>query len=119
MLLDAGIDVNQTGENGWTPLHEAISYGHDHVCRYLISRGANVNLLNENCETPRALGERIGMSPERLDQLFGKSSGQLAMLAENRANTTVIRHEYWVDCRDDRVYCTLTQTLPAVTEALV
>ena len=52
LLLDAGADVNQTTEYGWTPLLTATNNRHYKLGAYLIDRGADVNLANRGGWTP-------------------------------------------------------------------
>jgi ankyrin repeat protein len=51
-LLDAGADVNQTTEYGWTPLLTATNNRHYKLAQYLIERGANPNIANKGSWTP-------------------------------------------------------------------
>jgi uncharacterized protein len=51
-LLDAGADVNQTTEYGWTPLLTATNNRHYKLAQYLIERGANPNIANKGGWTP-------------------------------------------------------------------
>ena len=51
-LLDAGADVNQTTEYGWTPLLTATNNRHYRLAQYLIERGANPNIVNKGGWTP-------------------------------------------------------------------
>jgi uncharacterized protein len=51
-LLDAGADVNQTTEYGWTPLLTATNNRHYKLAQYLIQRGANPNIANKGGWTP-------------------------------------------------------------------
>jgi uncharacterized protein len=51
-LLDAGADVNQTTEYGWTPLLTATNNRHYKLAQYLIERGANPNIVNKGGWTP-------------------------------------------------------------------
>jgi ankyrin repeat protein len=51
-LLDAGADVNQTTEYGWTPLLTATNNRHYQLAQYLIDRGANPNIANKGGWTP-------------------------------------------------------------------
>jgi uncharacterized protein len=51
-LLDAGADVNQTTEYGWTPLLTATNNRHYKLAEYLIERGANPNIANKGGWTP-------------------------------------------------------------------
>jgi ankyrin repeat protein len=52
LLLDAGADVNQVTEYGWTPLLTATNNRHYKLARYLIERGADVNRANKGGWTP-------------------------------------------------------------------
>jgi ankyrin repeat protein len=47
LLLDAGADVNQTTEYGWTPLLTATNNRHYRLATNLIERGADVNIANK------------------------------------------------------------------------
>jgi ankyrin repeat protein len=51
-LLDAGADVNQTTEYGWTPLLTATNNRHYKLAEHLIERGANPNIANKGGWTP-------------------------------------------------------------------
>ena len=37
---------------GWTPLHQAARNGHKEIAELLIAKGADVNVKNEDGETP-------------------------------------------------------------------
>jgi len=52
LLLDAGADVNQTTEYGWTPLLTATNNRHYKLAEYLIERSADVNKANKGNWTP-------------------------------------------------------------------
>jgi ankyrin len=52
LLLDAGADVNQTTEYGWTPLLTATNNRHYQLAAHLIARGADVNVANKGGWTP-------------------------------------------------------------------
>ncbi|MBL59633.1 MAG: hypothetical protein CMO75_08190 [Verrucomicrobiales bacterium] len=43
LFLDAGADVNEKVQHGWTPLHEAAIFGHAEVAKLLIVNGADIN----------------------------------------------------------------------------
>ena len=51
LLSAPGIDVNATDETGSTPLLEAARYGHDDICRILISAGANLKSKDRDGKT--------------------------------------------------------------------
>ena len=52
LLLDAGADVNQTTEYGWTPLLTATNNRHYKLGALLLDRGADVNIANKGGWTP-------------------------------------------------------------------
>ena len=46
LLVENGIDIEQKGEGGFTPLKVADEFGHKDIVKYLISVGADVSSLN-------------------------------------------------------------------------
>lgn len=44
-LLRKGVNVNVEDKSGYTALHYASRNGHTEACKFLISKGANVNAL--------------------------------------------------------------------------
>jgi uncharacterized protein len=52
LLLDAGANINQTTEYGWTPLLTATNNRHYVLGKYLMERGADVNKANKGNWTP-------------------------------------------------------------------
>jgi ankyrin repeat protein len=51
-LLDAGADVNQQTEYGWTPLLTAVNNRNYRLAKVLLDRGADPNLANKGGWTP-------------------------------------------------------------------
>ena len=51
-LLDAGANVNQQTEYGWSPLLTAVNNRNYQLAKLLIDRGADVNLANKGLWTP-------------------------------------------------------------------
>ena len=47
--------LNEQDANGNTPLHIAAYLGHESVVKYLVERGANINIKNKNKNTPMLL----------------------------------------------------------------
>ncbi|WP_310446765.1 ankyrin repeat domain-containing protein [Thiobacillus sp.] len=47
LLVEAGLDINQRGDMGNTPLHYATKKGHKNVVIFLLDRGASPGLVNE------------------------------------------------------------------------
>jgi ankyrin repeat protein len=52
LLLDAGANIDQTTEYGWTPLLTATNNRHYVLGKYLMERGADVNKANKGMWTP-------------------------------------------------------------------
>src|SRR5205085_5939900 len=52
LLVEAGADVNQTTEYGWTPLLTATNNRHYVLGKYLMEHGADVNKANKGNWTP-------------------------------------------------------------------
>jgi len=52
LLLDAGADINQTTEYGWTPLLAATNNRHYVLGKFLMDRGADPNKANKGGWTP-------------------------------------------------------------------
>ncbi len=52
LLIDAGADINQTTEYGWTPLLTATNNRHYVLGKFLMERGADVNKANKGNWTP-------------------------------------------------------------------
>jgi len=47
-FLDKGEDINQTDDFGWTPLMWAVYYDQPEMVKFLIGKGANVNVQSTN-----------------------------------------------------------------------
>src|SRR5262245_28065968 len=47
LLIDAGINVNQHGDLGRTPLHNACSFGHKEMVGLLVEHGADLYARDE------------------------------------------------------------------------
>lgn len=54
VLIDAGAEINATGETGFTPLHCAAEQNHPDAIRLLLRLGAKI-LQDENGNTPGEL----------------------------------------------------------------
>ena len=52
LLLDAGADVNQTTEYGWTPLLTAVHNRYYRLAAFLLQRGADPNIANKGGWSP-------------------------------------------------------------------
>ena len=67
-LLLHGANFQSLGEYGNTPLHEAINVGHFDIARYLLSKGANPNIKNQEGKYPKDCcweGELLGIFGEK------------------------------------------------------
>ncbi|EIN03955.1 ankyrin, partial [Punctularia strigosozonata HHB-11173 SS5] len=51
-LIDRGADVNKVDGSSWSPLHSAVSAGHEDVVRELVGAGADVRRGNDKGVTP-------------------------------------------------------------------
>ncbi|KAF8071571.1 ankyrin repeat-containing domain protein, partial [Lyophyllum atratum] len=52
LLIDQKAEVDKPDNSGWTPLHIAVSAGHDQVVQELVGAGADVNRKNDKGITP-------------------------------------------------------------------
>ncbi|KAG7269464.1 hypothetical protein CRUP_029177 [Coryphaenoides rupestris] len=68
LLIKHGADLHHRDEEGWTPLHMACSDGFPHIARYLLSLGADQEILNESGEKPADLIDPVN---KELLVLFG------------------------------------------------
>ena len=64
-------DVNSKDKDGWTPLHEAASEGHNQIIKLLVTQGADVNANDDDGETPLD----VAAKPEIAD-LLRKNGGK-------------------------------------------
>ncbi|AJQ93249.1 ankyrin repeat domain-containing protein [Gynuella sunshinyii] len=58
LLVENGIDIEQQGEGGFTPLKVADEFEHEEIVKYLISKGANTEALNANFQYDPELSAR-------------------------------------------------------------
>jgi ankyrin repeat protein len=73
-LLRHGANLDNTDEEGNTPLHVAILSNQRVVAKYLITRGANLDILNRAGISPLGLAiERKNADIERMLRQFGAS----------------------------------------------
>ena len=52
VLLDAGVDTESRGNEGFTPLHLAALNGNSRVANVLLSHGAQINAPSKEAHTP-------------------------------------------------------------------
>jgi hypothetical protein len=53
-------DVNASDQNGWTPLHYAAYTGYEKLVKYLIKKGADTNIKNNEGKTARDIAVEKG-----------------------------------------------------------
>ena len=71
--------MNAKDDNGWTPLHFAVYYGHKEIVELLIAKGAEVNAKDKNGWTPLHLAVDGGHTEtaDLLRKHGGKTSEEL------------------------------------------
>ena len=74
MLLDAGVDIDQTDSKGWTPLHHCASLGYHGLACRLVERGASV--------CPITIGDNT--TPLHLASMNGHANIVELMLGKDR-----------------------------------
>ncbi len=73
--LDKGVDVNaKMKATGYTPLHEATTWGHKEIVVLLIAKGADVNAKDDGGRTP--LHAAAGGGYKEIADLFRKHGGK-------------------------------------------
>ncbi|KAH9912810.1 ankyrin repeat-containing domain protein [Fomitopsis serialis] len=59
LVEDQALSANIPDENTYTPMHAAASYGQLHVLDYLVSKGGDVNITDNDGDTPLYVVENI------------------------------------------------------------
>jgi uncharacterized protein len=59
ILLEAGADIDQRGEHGYTPLHNAVEQSHKAVVEHLLASGAKPKVVNDDGLTPAQLARML------------------------------------------------------------
>ena len=108
VLLDAGADVNQTTEYGWTPLLAAVHNRYYRLAMLLLERGADPSLANQGGWTPLYLATdnrniEAGDYPTRrpdLDHLeliaalLARGADPNARMASSTETRTIFTHQW-------------------------
>ncbi|KAI0070414.1 ankyrin [Panus rudis PR-1116 ss-1] len=68
LVEEQSFSPNVPDENTYTPMHAAASYGHIHVLEYLISKGGNVNITDNDDDTPLYVVEDIETAKFLIDR---------------------------------------------------
>jgi ankyrin repeat protein len=110
-LLDAGADVNQATEYGWTPLLTAINNRNYALAALLIERGADVNRANKGGWTPLYLatdnrniegGDYPVPRPDRdhleiIELLLARGANPNAGIRENTLTRTIFTMQWFFE----------------------
>jgi uncharacterized protein len=59
LLVGLATDVNSAGEHGWTALHGAAYKGVDSVVRFLVEKGAKMEVFDEYGQTPLSIASAV------------------------------------------------------------
>ena len=74
LVEELGADVNTVDDDGYTPLHNAASIGHDEMVQYLFDKGADVKAVSNDGETVADMAngprQRIQPFPETIALLL-------------------------------------------------
>jgi uncharacterized protein len=76
--------ANDKDPNGYTPIHAAASYGHLELLDYLMSQGGNINITDEEGDTPLHVVEDASVAKVIVEQYNGNvriqnNDGQTAL----------------------------------------
>ncbi|WWC69474.1 uncharacterized protein I206_103415 [Kwoniella pini CBS 10737] len=59
LIENEGMSPNDKDSNSYTPMHAASSYAHIELLSYLISKGGNINITDDDGETPLFVVENL------------------------------------------------------------
>lgn len=57
-----GLSPNALDDNNYNPLHAAASWNHPEILRYLVEKGGDINIADDDGETPLFVVEQVGMA---------------------------------------------------------
>jgi hypothetical protein len=122
VLIKYGADINAPNSQGWTPLMESIRYGMPDVTKFLLERGANVNVITPNGQTILELAMEVLSTKKLLRLLIEKganpnvqnSSGDtlLYFLIRERDTNSIkvlLEHDVNVNIKNKRGLTPLTE----------
>lgn len=133
LIEQEGVSPNIPDPHTYTPMHAAASYGHINVLEYLISRGGDVNVTDEDGDTPLYTVETVevarwlvehgaivdcvneeGISPaQHLEEEFPAVSH---FLGGTEADDTQLPSQYAQDQVADRLTDQMMQSVREVIE---
>ncbi|KAF9907073.1 hypothetical protein BX616_000538, partial [Lobosporangium transversale] len=66
-IEEDGISIDTQDENGYSALHAAASYGHKELIKYLLGKGANVNIQDPDGDSPLFVCETVEIAKILID----------------------------------------------------
>jgi hypothetical protein len=57
-----GVSPNALDDNAYSPLHAAASWNHPDILTYLVEKGGDINITDDDDETPLFVVENVGMA---------------------------------------------------------
>ncbi|GAA6061651.1 hypothetical protein JCM10212_002528 [Sporobolomyces blumeae] len=57
-----GVSPNAKDDNSYTPLHAAASWNHPDILRYLVEHGGDINITDDDGDTPLYVVENVGIA---------------------------------------------------------
>jgi hypothetical protein len=89
LLDDLGLDVNETGEQGYTPLHLAAKFDYPRLGEALLARGARLDLLTREENTARDL------AAARSERAHGRRRRKLASVSRGGREVAAREARAW------------------------
>lgn len=68
MIEVDGLSPNAKDENGYTPVHAAASYGHMDLLRYLIGKGGDINVTDEDGDSALHTVEELEVAKQLVEE---------------------------------------------------
>ncbi|QRG36311.1 hypothetical protein FDK38_000645 [Candidozyma auris] len=83
LVESGGMSPNSKDPNGYTPIHAAASYGHLDLLRYLLGKGGDINIQDNEGDTPLHHAEDLSTARAMVEELkadykIKNSEGQTA-----------------------------------------
>ena len=57
-----GVSPNALDDNAYSPLHAAASWNHPEILTYLVEKGGDINITDDDGETPLFVVENVSMA---------------------------------------------------------